>query len=256
MISHRQGCDRRGYLYLRAASAASGELPTIMFPCDGIASRAKSAMMPAMVLLDLARLHDSPLQRDPFDFVVVENFLAAESLPELVDAFPAVPGHGSYPLSTLACSPLFVRLADELEGDEMRAAMEDKFALDLAGRPTMITLRGYSDGKDGGIHTDSASKLITVLIYMNREWDDAAGRLRLLRGPHDLSDYVVEIPPLAGTMVAFRRSETSFHGHHAHAGQRQSIQLNWVTEAAIVRRELGRHVWSARLKALNPFRRP
>ncbi|HXO02182.1 MAG TPA: 2OG-Fe(II) oxygenase [Stellaceae bacterium] len=206
-----------------------------------------------MALVDLERLRDSPLRRDPFDFVVVENFLAGEDLPALLDAFPEIPGHGSYPLSALACSPLFARLARELEGDALRAAIEDKFALDLSDRPTMITLRGYSDGKDGGIHTDSATKLITVLIYMNREWPETAGRLRLLRGPHDLGDCAVEIPPLAGMMVAFRRSDASFHGHHAHVGKRQSIQLNWVTDAGVVRRELGRHIWSARLKALNPF---
>lgn len=211
-------------------------------------------MMPTMSFLDLARLRDSPLRRDPFDFVVVENFLAGEHLPALVDAFPAVPGHGSYPLSTLACPPLFARLAQELEGDAMRGAIEGKFALDLSDRPTMITLRGYSDGKDGAIHTDSATKLITVLIYMNHDWSEAGGRLRLLRGPRDLTDFVAEVAPLAGTLVAFRRGAASFHGHVAHVGRRQSIQLNWVTDAAVVRRELGRHVWSARLKSLNPFR--
>jgi SM-20-related protein len=207
-----------------------------------------------MSLLDLARLRQSPLHRDPFDFVVVEDFLAGDSLPDLVGAFPAIDGHGSYPLSTLGCGPLFARLAEELQGGEMRQAIADKFAIDLTGRPTMITLRGYSDGKDGGIHTDSATKLITVLIYMNKEWTGEAGRLRLLRGPADLHDYAAEVPPLAGTMVAFRRSESSFHGHEAHVGPRRSIQLNWVTDAGVVRRELGRHVWSARLKALNPFR--
>jgi SM-20-related protein len=212
-------------------------------------------MMRAMALVDLARLAASPLRRDPYDFVVVADFLARESLPALVDAFPTITGHGSYPLSTLTCSPLFMRLAEELEGDEMRAAIEAKFGLDLSGRPTMITLRGHSDGKDGGIHTDSATKLVTVLIYMNHEWTDPAGRLRVLRSPDDLEDYAEEIPPLGGTMLAFRRSDASFHGHRAHIGRRQSIQLNWVTNADVVRRELGRHVWSARLKALNPFGR-
>jgi len=212
-------------------------------------------MMTAMALLDLARLRDSPLRRDPFDFVVVEDFLARDSLPALVEDFPALAAHGSYPLSMLGCGPLFARLAQELEGGEMRDAIAEKFDLDLSGRPTMITLRGYSDGKDGGIHTDSATKLITVLIYMNPQWPEEAGRLRLLRGPDDLSDCAAEVPPLAGTLVAFRRSARSFHGHRPHVGQRRSIQLNWVTDAGVVRRELGRHVWSARLKALNPFRR-
>jgi SM-20-related protein len=221
---------------------------------DGIASDGKSAMMWGMSLIDLSRLRDAPLRRDPFDFVVVEDFFVPDSVGALVDAFPDISGHGSYPLPTLSCPPLFERLARELEGHEMRAAIEHKFGMALDARPTMITLRGYSDGKDGGIHTDSATKLITVLIYMNREWSDHAGCLRLLRGPDDLDDYVEEVRPLAGTLIAFRRSETSFHGHTAHVGRRQSIQLNWVTNARVVRRELGRHTWSARLKALNPFR--
>ena len=110
-----------------------------------------------------------------------------------------------------------------------------------------------SNGRDGGIHTDSATKIITLLLYMNPVWDSAAGRLRLLRGPSDLDDYVVEVAPLAGTMLAFRRSERSFHGHRAHVGERRSLQLNWVTDRSVLRRELGRHRWSAHLKALTPF---
>lgn len=208
-----------------------------------------------MALVDLARLRASPLHRDPYDYVVVENFFARDQAAALADSFPAITGHGSYPLSTVECPPLFTRLTEELEGEAMRAAIEEKFGLDLGGRPTMITLRGYSDGKDGGIHTDSATKLITVLIYMNPAWSDSAGWLRILRGPDDLGDYAAEICPLAGTMVAFRRSDASFHGHRAHIGPRRSIQLNWVTDSGVVRRELGRHVWSARLKALNPFAR-
>ena len=212
-------------------------------------------MILGMAFLDLDRFRDSPLQRDPFEFVVVENFLRGDALPALVEAFPRVPGHGSYPLAMVPGNPQFERLMAELEGEAMRRAVEDKFAVDLEGRPTMITLRGFSDDKDGAIHTDSATKIITILIYMNSEWHEPAGRLRLLRGPEDLSDYVVEVPPLAGTMVAFRRSPQSFHGHHAHVGQRRSIQLNWMTDSRVVRREMGRHRWSARLKALNPLSR-
>jgi hypothetical protein len=33
------------------------------------------------------------------------------------------------------------------------------------------------------------------------------------------------------------------------------VQLNWVTEPGVVQRELSRHRWSARWKALNPFAR-
>jgi SM-20-related protein len=206
-----------------------------------------------VTVLDLERLGAAPLEHDPFDFVIVDDFIRPEQLPAILDDFPAIRRHGSFPLAAPDRGGAFGRFAAELEGEPLRHAIEEKFAIDLGGRPTMITVRGHSDGKDGRIHTDSPTKLITMLLYMNRAWDDEGGRLRLLRRPDDLGDCVAEVPPLAGTMVAFRRSDTSFHGHFPHKGERRVVQLNWVVDAAVVRRELGRHGWSARLKALTPF---
>src|SRR5439155_12199382 len=205
------------------------------------------------MILDLERLQASRLRRDPFDFVVVDNFIRGEHLPALLADFPDIRRHGSFPLGSLTIGDAFAGLAAELEGDGLRQEIEQKFAIDLVGRPTMITVRGRSDGRDGRIHTDSATKLVTLLLYMNPVWEAEAGRLRLLRHADDLSDCAAEIAPLAGTMVAFRRSDASFHGHQPHRGERRVLQLNWVTDSAVLRRELGRHGWSARLKALNPF---
>ena len=205
------------------------------------------------MILDLERLRASPLQRDPFDFVIVEKFIGAEHGPALDADFPEVRKHGSFPLPALSCGPAFARLAAELESEALREVIAEKFAIDLDGRPTMITVRGRSDGKDGRIHTDSATKLITLLLSLNPVWEEAGGRLRLLRRGDDLGDCAAEIPPVSGMMVAFRRSDRSFHGHFPHKGERRSVQLNWVTDQRVVRRELARHGWSARLKALNPF---
>ena len=205
-------------------------------------------------VLDLDRLRAAPLVREPFEFVVVEEFLRRHVLAPLLADFPEIRGHGSYPVESLEYGPAFAHLVAALTGAELRCAIEEKFGIELGDRPTLLTLRGRSDGKDGRIHTDSASKIITLLLYMNPDWDHAEGRLRLLRGPDDLEDYAVEVAPLAGTMLAFRRSERSFHGHRAHLGERRSLQLNWVIDPAVVRRELGRHRWSARWKALGSFR--
>ena len=205
------------------------------------------------MILDLDRLRDATLRRDPFDFVIVEAFVRPDCVPGLVAGFPRTMRHGSFPLEALACGAAFAGLAAELEGEALRREIEGKFAIDLSGRPTMITVRGRSDGKDGRIHTDSATKLITLLLYLNPVWDEEGGRLRLLRRGDDLADCAAEVAPVAGTMVAFRRSAASFHGHYPHRGERRVVQLNWVTEPAVVRREIARHRWSARLKALNPF---
>jgi len=205
-------------------------------------------------ILDLDRLRAAPFERDPFEFVVVEEFVHREALAALVADFPAIRGAGSYPVESLEYGPAFRNLIAALTGPDLARAVGEKFGVDLGARPTLLTVRARGDGKDGRIHTDSATKIITLLLYMNPVWDAAEGRLRLLRGPGDLDDWAREVAPLAGTMLAFRRSERSFHGHRPYIGPRRALQLNWVRDQGVVRRELGRHRWSARLKALNPFR--
>jgi hypothetical protein len=206
-------------------------------------------------VLDLDRLRAAPLEHDPFDFVVVEEFVSAAALPAILADFPAVRGAGSFPIESLRYGAAFAGLVVALKGPPLAQVVAEKFAVDLDGRPTMLTVRGYGDAADGRIHTDSASKIITLLLYMNAVWDPSGGRLRLLRGPDDLEDCAREVAPLAGTMLAFRRSARSFHGHRPHIGERRVLQLNWLTEIGVARRELTRHRWSARLKTANPFRR-
>jgi hypothetical protein len=207
----------------------------------------------SLAILDLDRLRRAPLERDPFDFVVVDGFVRDDAVAALVAGFPAVRGAGSYPVESVKYGPAFGALVAALTGPQLAGAIAEKFAVDLAGRPTLLTVRGMGDAKDGRIHTDSETKIITLLLYMNPAWEPAEGRLRLLRGAEDLEDYVREVRPLAGTMLAFRRSDRSFHGHRPYIGPRRTMQLNWVRDSAVVRRELARHRWSARLKALNPL---
>jgi len=53
-----------------------------------------------------------------------------------------------------------------------------------------------------------------------------------------------------GTLLAFRRSDNSFHGHKSFVGERRVIQFNWVTDAGVVARERLRHRVSAWFKGL------
>src|SRR5690349_17932030 len=46
-------------------------------------------------LLDLDRLRAAPLCRDPFEFVVVEDFVRRDELDAVVADFPHIGGHGS-----------------------------------------------------------------------------------------------------------------------------------------------------------------
>lgn len=208
-----------------------------------------------MAYLDIAALAASPLKTEPYDYLVVPEFVRAGRFRDILADYPAVPGPGSHPLPELSIRGHFKGLLDELNGPEFRAAIEQAFGLDLSARPTMFTVRGECRATDGKIHTDSATKIVTVLLYMNEKWDRDGGRLRILRNGSDLNDYVEEVPPHGGTLLAFRRSENSWHGHEAFQGQRRAIQMNWVTDRSVVAREQGRHRLSTTIKKLNPFRK-
>jgi SM-20-related protein len=157
---------------------------------------------------------------------------------------------GSFPLPTLKYGPAFAQLIEAIQGPQFTALVEKKLGVSLKGRPTMVTARGVSAARDGQIHTDSRTKIITVLIYMNNSWEAKTGRLRLLRGPHDLEDVIAEVPPDEGTLLIFKNEPNAWHGFHAFEGPRRVIQLNWVTDMGVVRREQFRHKVSAFFKRL------
>ncbi|MDB5651629.1 MAG: hypothetical protein JWL62_3149 [Hyphomicrobiales bacterium] len=203
-----------------------------------------------MTYLDFETLDGTQLQRDPFEWLIVENFIRSEQFGNVSADFPKVPGPGSHPPAELSIQGHFAALMKELQGDAFRAAIEKKFDIDLTNRPTMYTVRGFVRQRDGEIHTDSKTKLITVLLYMNEGWESDGGRLRILRSGTDLEDKVAEVPPYGGTLLAFRRSDNSWHGHKPHEGPRRAIQLNWVTDQAVVDHEQSRHRFSTRMKKI------
>ncbi|HXW20330.1 MAG TPA: 2OG-Fe(II) oxygenase [Roseiarcus sp.] len=209
-----------------------------------------------MTYCDFATLESAPLERDPFEYVVVPNFIRQEKFAAVVADYPEVPGPGSHPPAELDIRGQFAALIKELLGPEFRAAIERKFAIDLTGRPTMYTVRGFVREKDGAIHTDSTTKIITVLLYMNERWQEDAGRLRLLRGPDNLDDYVAEVPPYGGTLLVFKRADNSWHGHKPISGPRRAIQINWVTDQEVVEAEQRRHQVSTRFKKFKRFFTP
>ncbi|MHB1426018.1 MAG: 2OG-Fe(II) oxygenase [Gemmataceae bacterium] len=206
--------------------------------------------------LDLAAFRATPLTRAPFPFLIVPHFVKPAARAAVNADYPIIDSPGSFPVAGLTYGRGFQNLLDELSGPEFRTACEEKFGINLSGRASMITVRGRCGTRDGNIHTDAVTKLITVLIYMNPTWEQSGGCLRLLRSPHDIEDVIVEIPPIEGTLLAFRRSDNSWHGHKLFVGPRRVIQFNWVTSQGVERREVFRHRVSAWMKkTLAVFRR-
>src|SRR5262249_46983859 len=188
--------------------------------------------------------------REPFPWFIVPGFVRHEAMDAIEHDFPKIEYHGSFPLPTLQYGPAFAAFMRAIEGSEFRRAVERKLGLDLAGKPTMTTVRGVSAAHDGQIHTDSRTKLVTVLIYMNGRWESPKGRLRLLASPDDLSAVIAEVPPDEGTLLVFRNDENAWHGFEPFEGPRRVIQLNWVRDEGVVMREQARHKVSAFFKRL------
>jgi hypothetical protein len=208
-----------------------------------------------MDLIDLDALAAAPLTRDPFDYLVVRDFVRPASAEAIGQAYPPIDKPGSFALEDVPVEGAFAALIDRMRSDDFRAAIEAKFGLSLADLPTTFTVRGRSGPDDGHIHTDSKTKVITILVYLNPDWAPDGGRLRLLRNGQDLEAVAAEAPPDFGVLVAFRRSETSWHGHKPFIGPRRVLQMNWVTSERVAGWQMFRHRLSAAVKRLTPAER-
>jgi SM-20-related protein len=208
-----------------------------------------------MLDLNYAALDAAPLGTDPFPHLVVPYFVPSATLARVLADLPPLGQRGSIPPASLRLGTVAAALVRELEGPALRNAIARRFDLDLDDAPTMLTLRGWTNERDGKIHTDSRAKRVTILLYLNPESDAFAeheGCLRLLRSPNDLDDYGVEVPPVSGTLLVFPNSPTAWHGHKTFTGRRYSIQLNYMATDASARSELRRHRFSAFMKRLIP----
>jgi SM-20-related protein len=189
-----------------------------------------------------------PLRRYPFDYVVVPDFVPAQTAVAAGAAFPHPDLPGVLPAPTEPPENAFGQILRALRTPHTTEAFGRKFGLELDPDALMVTLRARTRLSDGRIHTDSETKVVTALLYLNDGWTHPGGQLRLLRGPHDIHDTIAEVAPLAGTLLAFRRTARSWHGHLPFEGVRRAIMFNWMVDAATARRETRRHVVSATMK--------
>jgi len=186
-----------------------------------------------MTLINLEALREAQLQTDPFDFLVVPGFLGPDALARVNADYPAIDTAANHALESLQYGSAFGELMQELREPGFLAALGDQFDIDLAAMPTTVTVRKFCERTDGNIHTDHKSKVITVLIYFNEEWPHETGQLRMLRSQDDIEDYVAQVPPLGGTLLAFRRTDHSWHGHTRFVGERRMVQINYLDRSPV-----------------------
>jgi hypothetical protein len=187
-------------------------------------------------LIDVARLEVSKAETEPVPHLLVPKFLCPDALESVVNDFPKVTEPRNHAIGKLEYGPAFAQLLEELAEPEWIQILGEKLGVpNLHDLPFNTTVRGFCEASDGHIHTDHWSKVVTVLIYPNQEWAAEGGRLRILRSPRDLDDYATEVAPVDGTLLAFRRSSRSFHGHKRYVGPRKLIQISWLRRSPLAR---------------------
>jgi len=213
-------------------------------------SLARAAEVPVTGVLDLRPFRTAPLRTDPYAYVIAHGCIRPEILPALRRDFPDLRQTGFHPTDAFDPQGAFADLLRELEGPEVAAAVGEKLGVDLTSLPRLITVRRLSAAHEGRVHTDSASKVATLLVYLHHKWSSPEGRLRILRGPGSFEGFAEEVSPEEGNMLAFLRSDRSWHGHTPFAGERRVVQVAWLRDASEIERKRQRHGLSRLLKRL------
>lgn len=193
-------------------------------------------------VLDVDAIRKAEVHNEPYTYFLGSDFLKRSVVDPLRNSFPPITKPGFLTIDEVELQEPFKTLIDELEGPELTAELSKKFGIDLSPYPRLTTIRKVSQLKDGGIHTDGKSKVMTLLVYMNDDWDsDGTGRLRVLYNGTDFEPYAAEVPPTMGTVFAFLRGDHSWHGHLPFAGERRVVQVAWVQDAKELERKKKRN---------------
>lgn len=200
-------------------------------------------------ILNLDAIKKSNLNESPFPHIKIDNVITEGMADNVVNDFPNITQGGSFPVKDEHIKGEFGKLITELKGPALAKVLSEKLSMDLTSKPVMLTLRGFSRQKDGRIHTDSKSKLVTILIYLNTVWDENQGNLRVLRNGTDIEDYTDEISPHAGSCFIFKVTDNCWHGYKSFEGTRKSIQLNYIVSEKSAQKHLKLHGFTAKLKS-------
>ncbi|MBS0462017.1 MAG: 2OG-Fe(II) oxygenase [Proteobacteria bacterium] len=183
------------------------------------------------------------VRQQPFAFLTATGMLREDARAALQHDFPRYRQAGFFPYQRGDCGPSINRLIEEITAPAFADALGEQLGVPaMSTLPALVTLCSRLHRRHGTIHTDSRSKVVTALIYLEDDWPHgSAGCLRFLSRADDIRATVApELPPVFGNLAAFRRSENSFHGHLPFAGPRRVIQIAWLTGENELRRKTRR----------------
>lgn len=205
------------------------------------------------VLIDAAHLDDARTEiwEQPFPFLVARSQLPMSAAVALANDFPTYPGAGFFPYDASECGPSLVSVVESLSSPAYARELGQRLGVpDLDRYPPLVTICKSLNLRHGTIHTDSRSKVASALLYLSPDWPHgSAGCLRFLTRIDSIDDLAApEVLPMYGTLVAFKRTDNSFHGHLPFQGERRVIQVAWLTSEKERDRKTRRGIFSRLLK--------
>lgn len=206
-------------------------------------------------LIDIGRLDraDTAVYSEPFPFLIAHAQLPDAAAAGLDADFPKYASAGFFPYQTQDCGPSMVAVIEALTSPDYARALGGKLGIaNLDQYPVLVTICRSLNKRHGTIHTDSRSKVASALLYLSPEWPHgSAGTLRFLKRIDSIDELAApEVLPVYGNLIAFKRTDNSFHGHLPFEGERRVIQIAWLTSEEEKQRKTRRGKFSRLLKKI------
>ena len=205
-------------------------------------------------------LHDSYVRNEPYPHIVIDNFLPANALRQIVDEFPPrekgrfSDSHSnlktgyqmekikSYYITNLLNafnSSQFLNFLEEMSG--IKGLIPDPH---FAGGGLHETARGGHLSIHADFNVNSILHIrrrLNLILFLNDKWkEEYGGHLELWQ--KDMSACCQKVLPVLGRAVVFNTESNSFHGHPdpltcPSGTYRRSLALYYYTAAADSNRE-------------------
>jgi hypothetical protein len=224
------GTRRSMYACSSAAYSRSRKSSITTTPCWDkiVAARRRGCKGISLLMVNTSRLRGEVLQEDPFEWLSCASFLDEDVAFQLARRFPidglsistaigsrfesrSLISDGVIDYSWNCENQDWIEFAKYLISKDYHDLISDVMKIDLANCTTSAAICRYRTDSFNGAHTDRSHRVVSQIIYLNRVWMRAwGGDFLILRAP-DISAVASRVAPAFNTMVAFIRSERSWH---------------------------------------------
>lgn len=87
-------------------------------------------------MLQINALAETTLESSPFEHVVVKDFIGNDAVSEINRDYPEIDDPKNFQIDDLSFGPGFEQFLTELQSDEVREAVGQKFGVDLTDKPS------------------------------------------------------------------------------------------------------------------------